>query len=165
MSGQNKVYTFRATIIPDEAILMRGIIKHEKLKSKKVPWREITITENASLYKLAEQIVKSFDFSFDHCFGFFDNIETIFNRDSKRYYELFTDIPDIEPTGAKSVEKTKISQVWKKAGDKMLFLFDYGDDWRFIVELKKISNAGLGKKYPIILEKLGESPEQYPDCK
>lgn len=164
MPTQNKVYIFRVTLIPDDAILMRGTIKPEKLKSKKVPWREIAIAGNSSLYKFAEQIVKSFDFNFDHCFGFFDNTETIFTRDSKEYYELFTDIPDVEPTGAGSVEKTKISQVWRKAGDKMLFLFDYGDDWRFLAELKTISGADSGKKYPIILEKWGESPEQYPEC-
>jgi hypothetical protein len=44
----------------------------------------------------------------------------------------------------------------------MLFLFDYGDEWRFKVEL-----IGLGRKekavYPRVVKRVGEAPPQYPD--
>ena len=45
----------------------------------------------------------------------------------------------------------------------MLFLFDYGDEWLFTVEL-----IGLGRKepkvaYPRVLKRVGEAPPQYPD--
>jgi len=32
--------------------------------------RELALAENQTLYTLAEAIVDSFDFDFDHCFGF-----------------------------------------------------------------------------------------------
>ena len=63
---------------------------------------------------------------------------------------------------AGSVKKTKISQVWKNSGDKRTFLFDYGDDWRFLVELLEIRNVNPKKNYPEIMEKFGKAPEQYP---
>ena len=59
----------------------------------------------------------------------------------------------IEPTGAESVEKTKISDVWKNVGDKMLFLFDYGDNWLFTVELIGFWEKNNKIKYPKIVKK------------
>lgn len=91
--------------------------------------REIEIPENTNPYKLAEAIVDAYNFDFDHCFGFFSKIAESRYFDSERKYELFTDLENegIEPTGAGSVKKTKIREVWHNIGDKMLFLFDYGD--------------------------------------
>jgi hypothetical protein len=45
----------------------------------------------------------------------------------------------------------------------MLFLFDYGDQWQFKVEL-----IGLGQKeakaaYPRVVKQVGAAPPQYPD--
>lgn len=127
--------------------------------------REIEIAENTNLYKLAEAIVFAYDFDFDHAFGFFSKIaEHCF--DSKDKYDLFADMKNegIEPTGAKSVKKTKISEVWKKVGDKMMFLFDYGDDWRFVVELSGFGKKEPKIKYPRVIASKGIAPEQYPDC-
>ena len=42
-----------------------------------------------------------------------------------------------------------------RLADKMLFLFDYGDGWRFVVELKDIQRAARGDLKPIILERVG----------
>jgi hypothetical protein len=124
--------------------------------------REIEVPSNWSLYKLAEAVVGAYNFGFDHCFGFFSTISEHY-YDSAEKYELFTDLEDqgIEPTGAGSVEKTKISEVWKEAGKKMLMLFDYGDSWMFVVEF-----IGQGKKenkikYPRVLRRTGRAPKQY----
>ena len=126
--------------------------------------REIEVPENLTLYKLAETIVGAYDFNFDHAFGFFSTIgERYLN--SERKYELFADMKkeDIEPTGAESVKKTKISDVWKNIGDKMLLLFDYGDDWRFVVELSGFGEKQQKTKYPRIIKSIGNAPEQYPE--
>jgi hypothetical protein len=37
-------------------------------------------------------------------------------------------------TDAKSVKRTAIAEAFPVAGHKMLFLFDYGDEWRLVVE-------------------------------
>ena len=126
--------------------------------------REIEVPENLTLYKLAETIVGAYDFNFDHAFVFFSTIgERYLN--SERKYELFADMKkeDIEPTGAESVKKTKISDVWKNIGDKMLLLFDYGDDWRFVVELSGFGEKQQKTKYPRMIKSIGNAPEQYPE--
>lgn len=141
------------------------IFKTHLLRDKKIS-RDIEIKEDASLYKLAEAIVGAYDFDFDHAFGFFSKITESGYFRSERKYELFADMKskDIEPTGAKSVEKTKIGEVWKNIGDKMLFLFDYGDNWLFVVELADLGAAEPKTKYPRVIKKVGAAPEQYPEA-
>jgi len=128
--------------------------------------RQIEVLENTSLYKLAKAIVDSYNFNFDHCFGFFSEIvERGYLKKSERKYELFTDLieegEDLEPTGAGSVKKTKVKDVWQKIGDKMLFLFDYGDNWQFVVELVGFGEKKANQKYPRVLRKIGRAPRQY----
>ncbi len=141
------------------------IFKTNLLENKNI-FREIEIAETASLYKLAEAIVGAYDFYFDHCFGFFSKITENDYFNSERKYELFTDVEDkdVEPTGAESVKKTKVLNVWQKPGDKMMFLFDYGDNWQFVIELKDFGVKDAKKKYPKVLDRKGKSPEQYPEC-
>jgi len=122
--------------------------------------RKIAILETQSLYTFARIIVKAFDFYFDHCFGFYSNINNY--HDSFDSYELFVDIGESEPTlNRKGVKKTKIKDVFYEY-EKMLFLFDYGDMWQFIVVREKIEEASPHQKYPFILEKIGKPPLQYP---
>jgi len=127
--------------------------------------RKIEIPENTNLYKLAEAIVDAYNFDFDHCFGFFSKISESRYFDSERKYELFTDLIEegesLEPTGAGSVKKTKVSEVWQKIGDKMMFLFDYGDGWQFLVELMNFGSRTVKQKYPRTLKKIGRAPRQY----
>ena len=49
-----------------------------------------------------------------------------------------------------------------KSGDKMLFFFDYGDCWHFIVELRDVRKATVGILFPVLLRSVGEAPLQYP---
>jgi len=127
--------------------------------------REIEVLENANLYKLAKAVIDAYGFNFDHCFGFFDKISENDYFSSRRRYELFTDLieegEDLEPTGAESVKKTKIKVVWNKVGDKMMFLFDYGDSWQFVIELKGFGERVDNKKYPRVLNKVGRVLKQY----
>lgn len=127
--------------------------------------REIEIPGNTSLYKLAEAITDAYNFDFDHCFGFFSKIAENWYFDSTKKYELFTDLieegEELEPTGAGSVKKTKVEEVWQNVGDKMLFLFDYGDNWQFVVELIQFGDKKSNQKYSHILKKAGKAPRQY----
>ena len=137
------------------------IFKTYLFRDKKIV-REIEVPENFNLYKLAETIIGAYDFDFDHAFGFFSDINEYPYR-SQIKYELFADMDEIEPTGAGSVKKTDITELWKNIHDKWLFLFDYGDTWLFVVELIKFDEKETKKKYPRIIHKTGLAPEQYPE--
>ena len=124
--------------------------------------RKIKIAGSRSLYNFARVIIKAFSFSFDHAFGFYDSFGNL--RDAKKIYELFVDAGEEASPAAQGVKKTKISQVFINTGEKMLFLFDYGDEWRFAVELKEIRKAEERESEPVILESTGKAPAQYPSC-
>ena len=132
-------------------------------------WREIEVPKSTSLAKLARGIVESFGFSFDHAFGFYSDLGD-FYQDSHTRYELFADMDDaddwsLEPgkPPAGSVEKTKVDSVFTETGQRMQFVFDYGDEWRFIVETTGFGKRVAGRRYPLVLDMHGTPPEQYPD--
>ena len=147
---------------------MKTYIFNTNLFENKKISRKIEVAENISLYQLAKAIVKAYDFNFDHCFGFFSQVSPYGYFGSEEQYELFTDLieegEEIEPTGAGSVKKTKVNEVWRKLKDRMMFLFDYGDNWRFLVELVDFGKKDAKKKYPRIIKKIGRAPKQYPKC-
>jgi Plasmid pRiA4b ORF-3-like protein len=123
-------------------------------------YRDVEIEGSKSLFYLAGGITAAFDFDFDHAFGFYSDLKNPYSRAGERY-ELFADIEDIE-SDAGSVERTKAGSVFGTVGKKMLFLFDYGDEWRFQLEV-----IGLGEKvpktrYPRIVSTVGKAPPQYP---
>jgi len=45
----------------------------------------------------------------------------------------------------------------------MVYLFDFGDEWRFDVRLERIDPADGRIKKPKLLEEHGEAPPQYPN--
>lgn len=160
---KDKAFVFRVRLDLDSPTMWMGRINQRIRKSKKAPWREIAILGSQSLYDFAEAINDAFGFMFDHCFGFYSNLEGRTMYDSKEIYELFADLEDVEYTpGAKGVKEVKISEVFREIGKRMLFLFDYGDNWYFVVELKDIQATSMDKMYPFLLKSFGKSPEQYP---
>jgi hypothetical protein len=138
---------------------------HYPPKSRKVI-RTIAASGKKSLYQFAGAIVKSFGFFFDHGFAFYGDVNKHPTSEQKEIYELFVDIGE-EPTAphAKGVKKVKIEEVFTAIGKTMLFMFDYGDDWRFGVTLKEIRPALDGEKLPKVLNSVGKAPMQYPPCK
>lgn len=126
-------------------------------------WRRIVVLGNKNLSHLAEVILGAFDFECDHCYGFYGDVTEHPGREQTEVYELFVDIGE-EPTveNGKGVQKTKISTVFQDIGKKMLFVFDYGDDWRFEVELKEIREKFSAERLPNVLYSVGNAPPQYP---
>ncbi len=141
------------------------IFRTHLLRDKKV-LREIEVPGSFSLFRLAVAIVEAYGFDFDHCFGFYSDLTDGRYHDSKRQYELFADLEReggvwIEPVISKSVKKTKASQVWRVPGDAMMMLFDYGDGWRFTVELAGFGVRVPRKRYPRLIRSQGKAPRQY----
>jgi len=129
------------------------------LKSKL--YRDIEIDSTRSLSDLAEAIVVSFDFDFDQAFGFYSKLTDAYHQ-SPEQYELFADM-DEGSSDAKSVQRTKVGQAFAKVGKKMLFVFDYGEEWRFQVELKALGEKAPKTRYPRMVAASGEAPPQYPE--
>ena len=123
-------------------------------------YRDIELPSSASLEDLAAAIVRAFGFDFDHAFGFYGSLGHRYH-DAEERYELFADLGEASE-GVRGVRRTRLSAAFPEVGKKMLFLFDYGDEWLFTVEL-----VGLGRRepkatYPRVVKQVGEAPPQYP---
>ena len=124
-------------------------------------YRTFEIADTSSLYVLAQAIVRSFDFDFDHAFGFYSKLKgNIY--DSPVRHELFVDMGESDGD-ARSVKRTRVVEAFPSVGTKMRFLFDYGDGWEFLIELVKRKPKEPKVKLPRLLISAGEAPAQYPD--
>lgn len=121
------------------------------------PFRSIAIAAEDSLYDLAEVSIEAFDFDLDHAFGFYDNIKN-WTR-SEKGYELFADIG--EKMKFPGVKGAIINKVFHTPKQKMLLLFDYGDEWHFIVQYLGETDVKPGQKLPLVVESNGDAPDQY----
>ncbi len=126
-----------------------------------VDWSaELQLPAIESLEELASAIIKAVGFDMDHCYGFYNNLKRYF--DSTEEYTLFSDIGEDCKESDTGVQGTCISDVFQPE-KKMLFLFDYGDDWMFPVTCTGETDAKPFKR-PKVLSTKGEPPEQSPDC-
>ena len=151
---------------PDERIFFFKIIQSNLYGMVRgFPYRILAIPEEFTLCQFAEAITEHFGFAFDHSFGFYDNLTQYYA--SEEGYELFADDPetrwiDDERTFG-GVKKTRVNRVFTHLKKQMLFLFDYGDEWHFRVELTSIEMAKRGKPYPACIKSVGRARAQYDE--
>jgi hypothetical protein len=138
------------------------LIIRAALERRKSIYRDIEIEASNSLYTFAEAIVAAFGFYFDHAFGFYTGLTPAKMMREYPRYELFADMGETEPNVG-SVKKTKVAQAFPAIGHTMMFLFDYGDEWRFRVSLRETGAKIAKVRYPRIVATHGDAPPQYPD--
>lgn len=117
-------------------------------------WRKISVSHLHTLHVLHLTIQSAFDFDNDHLYAFYvgGSIQT----GKPIYCNEARDI-DIE----KSTEEITIEEMELFRGQKLYYLFDFGDEWKFDVDLIKIEKTDPVLLRPLIVETKGEPPEQY----
>lgn len=135
------------------------------------PYRTITIEETSALYTLAQIILQAFHFDSDHLFGFYDNVYNWTNS-HEQYDFYWEEVPppcpkshrsifDIEFKESGSVMQVRVNNVFCEIGKRMLFLYDYGDEWHFVIEFEGKRTPKKGKEYPAVIKRKGKAPKQY----
>ncbi len=121
--------------------------------------RVIEIDSEASLLDLHYAIQDAVDFDNDHLFEFFGGRNW---RNRKVVFEEDYDAEALFDTYA-SVTLEKVYPLPK--GCKLIYHFDFGDDWYFGVSKsrKKPREPEAGVEYPRVVESVGPNPEQYPE--
>jgi hypothetical protein len=90
-------------------------------------YREIEVFSGMPLNFFAAAIVKAFGFDFDHSYGFYSKLTGRVFASTPRYVVPgMLDAPD-----ALSVEEVAIEEAFQRVGKVLLFVYDFGDDWRF----------------------------------
>jgi hypothetical protein len=114
-------------------------------------WRTIAISGKNSLEDLHLAIQEAFDFENDHLYAF--SLDHLRLNPRKSFND---------PRGGDYpfADETIIGRLNLYEGQRLLYVFDFGDWWEFDVELLEIQDKIHFGEYKII-EKHGEDPEQY----
>jgi hypothetical protein len=146
----DKIYKFRFTYQ-----LMKNV------------WKDVEVFGDDDLENLAEYLIDEMDWDNDHLHAYF------FPRkewDGLRYWYNLLEI------GSEGVENDQypilhtdevlISSIDYSKNPKIGFVFDFGDDHRFMMEYKGMRTKEVSDKektFPKVVEQKGVGPEQYPD--
>lgn len=121
-------------------------------------YRHIKISVNDTLYDLSDAILDAFNFDNDHCHAFFMD-----NRAWSRENAYYSDEDEDDFFGFAFQNKKTDTAVLKNVMSvkkKFLYIFDFGDDWRFSCNVLRLTEDECDE--PQIIRSVGESPEQYP---
>jgi hypothetical protein len=116
-------------------------------------WRKIELSSGHTLLDLHHAIQFAYKFDSDHLYSFFmDGVPWSDEKFTSPY----------EDEGP-YVDEVSIGELGLTQGQTFLYLFDYGDEWRFRVTLEEIRQDKPHPQNPQIVERKGASPEQYPE--
>lgn len=138
------------TLPREEGKFIEGIYVFKVALAKDL-WRRIEISAKHTLEDLHHAIQGAYHFDDDHLYSFFMDGEAWSDE------RLTSPWDDEGP----HVDEARIGELGLSVGQRMLYLFDYGDEWRFQVELEEIRTASHKITKPKIVEKKGRAPKQY----
>ncbi|QEH37522.1 Plasmid pRiA4b ORF-3-like protein [Aquisphaera giovannonii] len=118
--------------------------------SHRAMWRLIAIPSGARLDSLAAAILDSIGFDHDHLYEFV--YTDGFGASRRIYHHAMEEAP--------SADSVAVGRLPLDPGDRMIFHYDFGDDWEFAVELERIDPPGKSERARV-LQKQGKSPAQY----
>lgn len=113
--------------------------------------RTIVVSSEHTLEELHEAIQDAFEFDRDHLYAFF--------TDGIPWSNAYIYAP--EAGKGPFSDQVSIGDLGLVPGQLFLYIFDFGDKWQFKIELLDF-NSGPGPSSPVIRERKGKSPEQYP---
>jgi hypothetical protein len=114
-------------------------------------WQVIEISEDESLDDLHYAILSGVDFDTDHLYSFFMSGQA-WDRGTE-YAAPYAE--------RRSAARVKIGDLRLRMKQKFLYLFDYGDEHRFEVQLVDINPEAPKDRYPRLVESHGKAPRQY----
>lgn len=79
----------------------------------------------------------------------------------KAFFEDF--IAEEKANAPGDVRTTTIESLGLEIGKTFMYLFDYGDSWKFKVRVHDIDLNAPEDEYPKVVQSVGKAPSQYPD--
>ncbi|ADG05594.1 IS1096 element passenger TnpR family protein [Kyrpidia tusciae] len=113
-------------------------------------WRTIAVSARHTVEDLHRAIQRAYRFGDDHLYSFF--------LDGKKWSSQSVNSPYSDQ--GPYANEVLIGELNLLLGQRILYLFDYGDEWTFDVLLREIRPGGDLVK-PEIIETRGEAPDQY----
>lgn len=117
--------------------------------------RTIAVRSDQTLEHLHNALQAAFEWDDDHLYSFWLSGK-FWDRAESEY-----STPGWCRQGQRSAH-TRLERVGLAVGQKLAYIFDFGDEWRVRLTLSKVGPADDGT-YPRVVASRGEAPPQYPD--
>lgn len=114
-------------------------------------WFVIELRADQTLHQLHTAILDAVDFDSDHLYSFYLSGRA---WDEDTEYAL---------QKARYSSRTRLADLRLRSKQRWLYLFDYGDQHEFDVQLIATSSDTPHGTYPCLIEQHGQMPLQYPD--
>jgi hypothetical protein len=144
------------------------ILKVSLAYSKKI-WRKIAIRQGQTLHDLHNVIFDAFDRDDEHMYSFFFpfspakfNPRKIYQSSDEYTHPDACEDQGVFDSESNDASKTPIESLNLTERQVFYYLFDFGDEWWHEITVKKTDGVADNGKYPRIIERKEESPEQYP---
>ena len=139
------------TINSNVQIKRKGIYILKVLLDKNL-WRIVKLSHNTELHELHLIIQKAFDFDNNHMYAFYTGTSY---KNRKEFYCA-------NPLGeSNEYEDLTVEDAEIYKGQKFMYLFDFGDMWKFEIQVIDFIENEETDLFPQIIESKGKSPEQY----
>ena len=159
-----KMKNSKNTLYTMDVFLVGGPVSEEFMEKNPIVMRTIEIKGNQTLMDLHNAIFDAFDRIDQHLYEFQIGGKGPNDPDAKRYVlpEEFQDsMGTSNPKG--DVSKTTIASLKLSVDEVFGYWFDFGDDWWHQINITKIKEEILKGQYPKIINRTGDSPQQYQD--
>ncbi|PZO35310.1 MAG: hypothetical protein DCF19_24200 [Pseudanabaena frigida] len=147
--AQDGIFTFKVSI------KVQTLKPNNRISTETV-WRKIAIPSNFTLYDFSSAILKAFDFANDHLHQFIYKDRQGFQRSIYHPYTQYEEDTIF-------TDKVLLRDWQINIGDRITYVFDFGDWWEFNVVLESIDEPDPKLKKPKAIDQKGKAPEQYPD--
>jgi hypothetical protein len=117
--------------------------------------RDVAVRSDQKLTDLHAVLQEAFDWEDDHLYSFWLS-GRFWDRKGREYTYPF----EIEPPARSAA--TRLDRLGLERGQKIAYLFDYGDEWRVMLTLREI-RAAADEPLPLVIASRGQAPPQYPD--
>lgn len=112
-------------------------------------YRKIQVPDFYTFHQLHHLIQLAFEWENIHMYIFFD-------KDSE-ISAFEDDFSERQPGDAK---KIKLKERFKSLKDRLLYVYDFGDNWEHTVELEKVLDADPSKRYPACISGQRNAPPE-----
>ncbi|MBU3129827.1 plasmid pRiA4b ORF-3 family protein [Clostridium tagluense] len=139
--------------IENEVQIDRSGVYTFKVSLSKSLWRKIRMSHRNTFEDLHLAIQSAFNFDNDHLYDFYIGG----NRRTAKITYAGNPQEGI-------VDDITIGEASLYKGQKIKYLFDFGDQWEFNIIVTDIDKNATLHIQPEVIESKGQSPEQYPEC-
>ena len=121
-------------------------------------FRDLEIDQEATLEDFHNAVNQSFGFDGSEMASFYTSDDNWQQGDE---IPLF-DMGDV-PGEARLMNETRVEDVVSEVETKLLYVYDFFNMWRFMIELAEIVDVEDGITYPNLMFVHGQIPDQAPD--